>query len=345
MAKSTISVAIFNSYVKLPEGRIRHFSCLSLLELLKDVEYWSRRWRRISWWLAISCAAILVWNVKWIVRVLPEEEDAFCGAAPLLCSLLFAFLMWSSAASTFTSWGRSDLRGTGDRHISPSIWSGQATATAATTQAAAGCMCWDQIGMHATALCLKRRSLQRHGLQSTSCVYGNGFSELYDQGDGTRTEGRDEQGLRRAGSVSICWVDVAIFGLLGLVIVWKFAGSEVWSQKSVACWNEATGEGGKHFEIMSTIDHCTKSRLVNICYLSDLHFFFKHACKNPEQRMLGSWLFKFKPGGAVCESDPKGCMPACEGQRSSNATCHTLPRGMCKGSYVVIDAWPSPRNG
>lgn len=33
------------------------------------------------------------------------------------------------------------------------------------------------------------------------------------------------------------------------------------------------GEGGKHFEIMSTIDHCTKSRLVNICYLSDLHLF------------------------------------------------------------------------
>ena len=170
--------------------RIRHFLAWVYWSCWKMLNIEARRWRRISWWLAISCAAILVWKVKWIVRVLPEEEDAFCGAAPLLCSLLFAFLMWSSAANTFTSWGRCDFGGTGDRHISPSIWSGQATATTATTQAAAGCMCWGQIGMHATALCLKRRSLQRHGLQSTSCVYGNGFSELYDQGDGTRTEGR-----------------------------------------------------------------------------------------------------------------------------------------------------------
>ncbi|CAL1131743.1 unnamed protein product [Cladocopium goreaui] len=48
-------------------------------------------------------------------------------------------------------------------------------------------------------------------------------------------------------------------------------------------------------------------------------------------------MIKVMGPGAVCESDPKGCMPACEGQRSSNATCHTLPRGMCKGSYVVIE--------
>jgi hypothetical protein len=134
----------------------------------------------------------------------------------LLCSLLFAFLMWSSAANTFTSWGRSDFGGTGDRHISPSIWSGQqATATAATTQAAAGCMCWGQIGMHATALCLKRRSLQRHGLQSTSCVYGNGFSELYDQGDGTRTEGR------------AC-------GVLGVWLLLSWCG-HIWSTWSSRC--------------------------------------------------------------------------------------------------------------
>lgn len=73
-------------------------------------------------------------------------------------------------------------------------------------------------------------------------------------------------------------------------------------------------------------------------------FIFFQTCLQ-ESWTKDAWLFKFKPGGAVCESDPKGCMPACEGQRSSNATCHTLPRGMCKGSYVVIDAWPSPRNG
>lgn len=52
-------------------------------------------------------------------------------------------------------------------------------------------------------------------------------------------------------------------------------------------------------------------------------------------------LDQSRSSGPECISNLKGCVPSCEGTRKSSdaiASCRSLTRGQCKGSYVVIDA-------